>query len=284
MAGFFDTLFGGGAQEDAAAKNAAALGTYQTGANQALQTGYDTGVGNLNSAIGAYSPLAALGSQYSQAGTMLGNALGTNGAAGTQAAQAAFQNAPGYSGAIDAGLSAIDRQRASMGMANSGNANLDAQTFGQNLQNQQYNTWLQNLSGLSGQGLTATSGAAQGQGTGYTNLANLAQTNASNQAGVLGNVTSGTMADNNMVAAGQAAGAKNLLGAGLSLATLAATGGMSGLGGMLGGAALGAAGNEFGGSAAQPLPGLSASDYGTGTNAGGLFASYGVQPSGYGFG
>ena len=283
MASFFDTLFGGGAQEDAAAKNAQALAQYQGTANSALGTGYNTGTTDLNSAIGAYSPLAALGSQYSQAGTMLGNALGTNGAAGTQAAQAAFQNAPGYSSAIDAGLSAIDRQRASMGMANSGNANLDAQTFGQNLQNQQYNTWLQNLSGLSGQGLSATAGAAQGQAQGYTGLGTLGYQYGQDQGNIANNVTSGTMADNNMVAAGQAAGAKNLLGAGLSLATLAATGGMSGLAGIAGGTALSAAGNEFGGSAAQPLPGLSADDYGSGTNAGGLFASYGVQPRGYGF-
>ena len=250
MASFLDTLFGGGAQEDAAAKNAAALQQYQGTANTALGTGYNTGTTNLNSAIGAYSPLAALGSQYSQAGTMLGNALGTNGAAGTQAAQAAFTNAPGYSGAIDAGLSAIDRQRASMGMANSGNANLDAQTFGQNLQSQQYNTWLQNLSGLSGQGLTATGQAAQGQGTGYTNLANLGYQYGQDQGNIASNVTSGTMADNNMVAAGQAAGAKNLLGAGLSLATLgmggnpfggSLTGGSSGSSGGFGSSLLGQA-------------------------------------------
>ena len=150
----------------------------------------------------------------------MSGALGAGGAARHAAAQAAFTNAPGYTGAIDAGLSAIDRQRASQGMANSGNANLDAQTFGQNLQNQQYNTWLQNLSGLSGQGLTATAGAAQGQGTGYTNLANLGYQYGSDQGNIANNVASGTMADNNMVAAGQAAGAKNLLGAGLSLATL----------------------------------------------------------------
>ena len=242
MADFLSTLFGGGAQEDAAAKNAQALQTYQGTALPALQTGYNTGVTNLNNAVGAYQPLANLGSQYSQAGTMLGNALGTNGAAGSQAAQAAFTNAPGYSGAIDAGLSAIDRQRASMGMANSGNANLDAQTFGQNLQNQQYNTWLQNLSGLSGQGLTATGQAAQGQAAGDTGLASLGYQYGSDQGNVAGNVASGTMADNNMVAAGQAAGAKNLLGAGLSLGSLALGGAGGGMLGGLGSSLLGQAG------------------------------------------
>ena len=240
MASFLDTLFGGGAQEDAAAKNAAALSQYQGTANTALGTGYNTGTTNLNSAIGAYSPLAALGSQYNQAGTLLSGALGAGGPQGTAAAQAAFTNAPGYSGAIDAGLSAIDRQRASQGMANSGNANLDAQTFGQNLQNQQYNTWLQNLQQQAGMGLTATGQAAQGQAAGYTGLGTLGYQYGQDQGNIANNVASGTMADNNMVAAGQAAGAKNLLGAGLSLATL----GMGGnpFGGSLTGGSSGSSG------------------------------------------
>ena len=162
MADFLSTLFGGGAQDDAAAKNAAALPQTPGTANAALGTGYHPGVTHLNNAVGAYQPLANLGQQYSQAGNLHAwqRARRPMAQRAAQAAQAAFTNAPGYSGAIDAGLSAIDRQRASMGMANSGNANLDAQTFGQNLQNQQYNTWLQNLSGLSGQGLTATGQAA----------------------------------------------------------------------------------------------------------------------------
>ena len=229
MASFLDTLFGGGAQQDAANANAQALSQYQGTANAALGTGYNTGTTNLNSAIGAYSPLATLGQNYNQAGNLYLGALGANGPQGTAAAQAAFTNAPGYSDAIDAGLSAIDRQRASQGMANSGNANLDAQTFGQNLQNQQYNTWLQNLQSAGNTGATATANAAQGQAGGYTNLANLGYQYGSDQGNIANNVASGTMADNNMVAAGQAAGAKNLLGAGLSLATL----GMGGGGGSL---------------------------------------------------
>ena len=273
MASFFDTLFGGGAQEDAAAKNAQALQQYQGTALPALQTGYDTGTTNLNSAIGAYTPLANLGTQYNQAGTLLTGALGAGGPAGTAAAQAAFTNAPGYSGAIDAGLSAIDRQRAAQGMANSGNANLDAQTFGQNLQNQQYNTWLQGLQNVAGMGLNATGTAAAGQSGGYTNLANLAKGYGEDQSGLAGNVASGTMADNNMVAAGQAAGAKNLLGAGLSIASLAMGGP---LGGAIGGGLGSMLGGADGGTASSPLPGLSASDYGTGSNAGGLFARYGL--------
>ena len=138
-----------------------------------------------------------------------------------QRAQSAFTNAPGYTGAVSAGTDAILRQLGASGMSQSGNAAQDVGTFTQNLQNQQYNTWLQNLQATAGLGLTATGAAALGQATGYTNLGNLATQFGQDQSGVAGNVASGTVADNNMVAAGQAAGAKNLLGAGLSLGTLA---------------------------------------------------------------
>jgi hypothetical protein len=87
-------------------------------------------------------------------------------------------------------------------------------------------------------GLGATSAAAQGQAQGYGGLANLANQYAQNQANVYGNVEGATIGANNLQAAGEAAGAKNLLGAGLSLATLGLGGGFggtSGLGGILGG-------------------------------------------------
>jgi hypothetical protein len=245
MASFFDTLFGGGAQEDAAAKNAIALNQYGTTANAALGTGYGTGVTNLNQAIGAYSPLASLGTKYSQAGDLLLGAEGAGGPAGTAAAQAAFTNAPGYTGAVSAGTDAILRQLGASGMSQSGNAAEDVGTFTQNLQNQQYNTWLQNLQQTAGMGANATAGAATGQAAGYGSLANLGYQYGSDQSGVAGNIASGTMSDNDMVAAGQAAGAKNLLGAGLSLATLGLGGGAGGFANSLVGKIGSNAGNLF---------------------------------------
>ena len=178
MASFFDTLFSGGAQEDAAAKNAQALQTYQGTALPALQTGYNTGVTNLGNAGAAYQPLANLG-QPVQPGwvdpLLFGaNALGTNffffrRSGHCQAAQAARSpHAPGYSGAIDAEAvgnrpsARLDGRGQSAAMRN-----LDAQTFrAEPAKPTQYNTWLQNLSRLSGQGLTATGQAAQGQAAG----------------------------------------------------------------------------------------------------------------------
>ena len=109
--------------------------------------------------------------------------------------------------------------------------------------------------------MTATGQAAQGQGTGYTNLANLGYQYGSDQGNIANNVASGTMADNNMVAAGQAAGAKNLLGAGLSLATLAA-------GGPIGGAIGGGLSSMLGGG--QPSTGSTFGGYGGGTSGSGM--------------
>jgi hypothetical protein len=233
MAGFFDTLFGGGAEKEAADANRQQLGIYGPEAQNFLTQGYNTGVGNLNSAIGAFSPLSTLGQKYGGATDMYLNSLGLNGPAGTTEAQGAFTNNPGYTGAVTAGLDAINRRRGVMGMSNSGNADIDALTFGQNLQNQQYQNWQNQLAGAGQTGAALIGSAAQGQGTGYTNLANLANTNAQNQVGVAGNVLSGNVNANNLQAAGEAAGAKNLLGAGLSLATLGMSGGSAGFGGSL---------------------------------------------------
>jgi hypothetical protein len=196
-----------------------------------LGTGYlDTG---LTGSKDALAQAKAEFNPYSQAGqgalSMLGNAYGLNGASGNAAASSAFTTAPGYQQGIDAGLNAISRQRAATGMLDSGNANLDYMNFAQNNQNQQYNSWLQGLTGLSNTGLTA----ASGQSGVDTNLANLYQTDATNRVGLQGNVTSGDASANVLQAQGEAAGAKNLLGAGLSLASLAA-GGVGG-GGMLSG-------------------------------------------------
>jgi hypothetical protein len=239
MAGFFDTLFGGGAEREAADKNRALYNQYQGQGSGFLQTGYDTGTANLDKAVGAFQPLSNLATKYGGGTDMYLNALGLNGPQGNATASAAFQNNPGYTGAVTAGLDAINRRRGIGSMSNSGNADIDALTFGQNLQNQQYGGWLQNLSGLNQNALTATSGAAAGQAAGYGSLANLGTQYAENQVGLLGGTTSGLAGANNLQAQGEASGAKNLLGAGLSLATLAMGGAGGGIGSALGGAVKG---------------------------------------------
>jgi len=232
MAGFFDTLFGGGAEREAAERNRALTSQYGTDAQGYLKTGYDTSTGNLNQAIGAYQPLSTLAAGYNKGGDLWQDALGINGAEGNTRATGAFQAGPGYQFAMDQGLDAVNRRRAAGGMYDSGNADIDTLKFAQGLGNQEYQNWLKNLqaSGQTGVGLTGQ--AAQGQAGGYTNLANLSQKYAGDQTGVIGNQLSSNVNSSNLQAQGEASGAKNLLGAGLSLASLG-TGASGGLGSSL---------------------------------------------------
>jgi hypothetical protein len=265
MAGFFDTLFGGGAEREAADKNRALTSQYGTQAQDYLTGGYTTGTTDLNKAIGAYAPLSDLASKYGKGTDLYLGALGVNGPEAARAAQSQFTTTPGYALSQAAGEEAVNRARANMGMQLSGNTLQDLQTFGQNnLYQTQYQPWMTGLSGINQNALTATTGAAQGQAAGYGSLANLAQQYGLNQTGVAGNVLSGNVNANNLEAAGQAAGAKNLLGAGLSLATLAMGIPSIGGGSMLGAGLGNALGGTYGGTAAQPLAGLNASDYGPG--------------------
>jgi len=211
--GFLDTLFGGGAEREAADKNRALYADYLAKGTSALDSGLASSKGALDNAGGIYSGLQ---NKYGAGTDLYLNALGVNGADAAKTAQSSFTTNPGYQAGIDAGLDTLNRRRASAGMLDSGNADLDALTFGQNAQNQQYNGWLDRLGGLVSPEVTAASGAAGNQ----TNLANLYQTDATNRIGLQGNYTSGNVGANNYQAAGEAAGAKNLLGGALSLATL----------------------------------------------------------------
>lgn len=229
MASFFDTLFGGGAERDAAEKNRALYADYLSKGNTALDSGLTNSLGALGKAGDIYSNLQG---KYGAGTSLYLDALGVNGADKAQAAQSSFTNNPGNDAAIKAGLDTLNRRRAAAGMLDSGNADLDALTFGQNLQNQQYNGWLDRLGGLVSPEMTAASGAAGNQ----TNIANLYQNDATNRIGLQGNYTSGVTGANNYEAAGASAGAKNLLGGALSLATLGTSlAGGGGPGSLLGG-------------------------------------------------
>ena len=327
MASFLDTLFGGGAETDAANANKALLAQYGQTGNAALDTGLANSTGALNTGVNnaagilgqntglygnmltqgtntlntgltnqlgalgqagqAYAPLSSFASQLAPSTQMYMNSLGLNGAAGNQAAVNAFQTGPGYDFQMQQGLNAIDRSRANSGMLNSGNTDIDALTYGQGLANQAYGGWQSNLQGLINPQLSALTSAAGGQATADTNMANAYGTNAaantalqgtvasglagvntnlannqvnlgntlsglysgdaSNRVALQGGITSGNMAANNTQAAGEAAGAKNLLGAGLSIAGMVAGGPMGaalggGLGSLFGGGSSGAAG------------------------------------------
>jgi hypothetical protein len=249
MAGFFDTLFGGGAEREAADKNRALIAQYGPESQGYLTGAYNTGRGDINQAIGAFDPLKNLGAKYNQAGELYNDALGVNGPGGNANATSSFQAGPGYQFQFDQGMDALNRRRSVGGMLNSGNADIDAIRFGQGTANQEFQNWLANLQKSGQMGLQATTAAAQGQGQGFTNLANLAQQYGLNQTGVAGNVLSGGMDANKLQAAGEAAGAKNLANLGMQALTAVASGGASlgtslGSLGSLGGASTGA---TFGG-------------------------------------
>lgn len=247
--GLWGDLFGGDAEKEAAAKDQAAAQSYQNQALGYLQSGYGSGTTALNQGISAYNPLAQLGQQYNQAGTTWLNALGVNGPQAQAQAQSAFTASPGFHLTQQTALDAIDRRRAIGGMYASGNADQDTSNWiTQNLYQNQYQPWMQGLQSAAGMGGQYTGAAAQGQQQGYTSLADLASQYAQNQSNIAGNVMNTDVAANNLAAAGEAQGAKNLLGAGLSIAGMVAapfTGGlstalgglanMSGLGSTLGG-------------------------------------------------
>jgi len=93
-------------------------------------------IGTINEAFG--QPLAATAG-------MSANALGLGGAAGTDAAQAAFRAGPGYQFQLEQGLDAIGRRANAAGMLASGNMLQESQRFGQGLADQEYNRWIDNL-------------------------------------------------------------------------------------------------------------------------------------------
>jgi hypothetical protein len=260
MVGFLSGLFGGGYEQDAAQKDLAAAQAYQGQALPALQQGYQTGTTALNQAIGAYSPLVGLGAQYSQAAPTYLGAMGVGTPDQVAAAKSAFTAAPGYQFQLDQAQQAAERAAAAGGMTASGNLIDTEQRNATNLANQSYQQWINNLQNAGTMGLGATQAGAQGTAQGYGGLANLAAQNASNVANVYGNVEQQTIGANNLSAAGQAAGAKNLLGAGLSLATLAMGGGFGGGGGggfsnSLIGSLMGGGGGGGGGSGALNIGG-----------------------------
>jgi hypothetical protein len=234
MADFLSTLFGGGAEAEAADKNRQLAAQYQTNSLDALKQTYGQGTDYLKSGVAAYDPLASLGAKYGQAGDLWMGALGAGGPTGTANATAAFQTTPGYALTQKAALDAIDRRRAIGGMYASGNADIDTGDWiTKNLYETQYAPWMAGLQSAAGMGESATAAAAGGQAAGYGALSNLASQYGQNQTGVYGNFMNTNVGANNQQAAGEAQGARNLLGAGLGLASIAGGGGMfSGLSNM----------------------------------------------------
>lgn len=223
--GIFD-IFTGDSAKKAAEANANLYSNYGTQSQGYIDQYQPLETGAVNSGIGAYQPLANLGQQYSQAGTMLNNALGVNGAAGNAAATSAFQAAPGYQFALN---QAIDQTtRAGNAMGATGNTMDEVANRSAQYANQNYNNWIGALGAQSGQGLTATAGAANGQQTGYDALAGIYGQNASDRIGIAGNVASGTANSNTAAANSQMQASGNFWNGLMSLGGNIAKGAFSG--------------------------------------------------------
>ena len=102
-----------------------------------------------------------------------------------------YQATPGYQFALDQGLAAVNARAGANGSLDSGATRLALQEYGQGLQNQEYNTYLDRLTGQAGSGLNA----AALQGTAGTNYA----TGASNALANIGNAqAAGSIAQGNI--------------------------------------------------------------------------------------
>lgn len=198
-------IFGG---PDTSAAQSAMRGGIQAvkkGAKQAygfLDTGVTEAQPYLQQSVDAFAPYNAQGQG---ANTMLSNALGLGGEAGSLGALNAFQNSPGYAAALERANQNVLRNQAFTGGLNGGGTLLALSKNAQDLQNLDWQNWINNLSGLSGRGIQG----ATGMGTGLTNLGNLFSERGQNKA----NVATG--------AASNIAGLKNQYGSNVTAANTA---------------------------------------------------------------
>lgn len=98
-----------------------------------------------------------------------------------------YQQSPGYQFELGQGLNAITNKSAATGGIHSGNTLKALQSFGTGLANQDYQQYLGNLMGVSGQGLTAAGDIAQLSSNMGQNVAGLTVgQGAANASGAIG--------------------------------------------------------------------------------------------------
>ncbi|GAA0236098.1 hypothetical protein LNAOJCKE_0953 [Methylorubrum aminovorans] len=266
----------GGAANRAAKNNAAVIGqnlgvgadALTTGTNNALATLGTRGSGAtaLSALAGGYSNARDdLNNQYGQTQGYLGqlgqlynplvqqgggaysaysDAIGANGAEGSQRATDAFRAAPGYEYAQNQALEAVQRSAAARGGLAGGNATADILKTATGLADQGYQQYVNNLQngsqfftqGLAGQGsaLQGQANASINQGTAlgnlgtsygtnagnlFTNAANIENGFGQNVSNLWGNATNALVQNNNNKAAAQNAASANMIGLGMNALT-----------------------------------------------------------------
>jgi hypothetical protein len=159
--GLFDSIFGG--------TDTSALQTGASNAEDALKSGKKQGLNSLRKAQDQYTPeyrsaanaFAPFQRSGVAANSMYANGLGLNGQTGYDAAQGAFHQGPGFQFALDQANQNILRNSAATGGLASGNVLTALGDRAQGMQNQEYQTWLDNLFRGSGQGLQGAQGQSQ---------------------------------------------------------------------------------------------------------------------------
>lgn len=208
--GIFD-VFSAGPGQQAAADQVTAINQGKQDLTQQFGLGRDALNTQYAAALQNYQPFANAANAGS---TQLGNALGLNGAAGNASALQGFQNNPGYLFQQQQGQNAVLANQARTGQMASGNTDLALQQMGNNLANQSWGQYIQNLQPYLGAQGQAAAGQA-GINTGLGNALNANYTGLGGDIAGLDTAVGKAQAGGDM--AGYNAGA-NLLGAGLGLA------------------------------------------------------------------
>jgi hypothetical protein len=118
---------------------------------------YGQGADTYRQAAAGYDPLIQRGmSGYD----MYMSSLGLNGPEGNAAARGAFQAGPGYEWAVNQATSGAQRAANKLGGAYGGNTTDAVTRLSNNLANQEYGKWQQNLQGFQGAAQNAVSGQA----------------------------------------------------------------------------------------------------------------------------
>lgn len=195
-------IFGGSNTADAARQNQKAYKSLLNQGTAAIDTGNTQATGYLNDANDLWKGLAGESGGLSGL-NLYGDALGVNGASGTQRAQDAFTTSPGYQFSLDQGLDALNRTASARGSLNSGQTGLDTIKYATGLANNEYGNWLNNLSGYGGQQAGIYTGAIGGQAGTLADLGNLATNTANSKVDLLTNYTNGMTGANNQIASGQ---------------------------------------------------------------------------------
>lgn len=212
--GIFDAFSPDDAQQ-AAADQKASIQAGTTQASNLLNTGLNTSTGQFTQGVQPFLTNYATTNAGQQA---YANAVGANGAAGSQQAMANFEQDPGYQYRLQQGTENYMRNAAATGALGSGGTAAGITKLGSDLANQGWQTYVNNLSPFINASTQNAAGVQQGYNAMGTNTAQNYGQQASLQ--YAGNVAQGNAQAASDMAPYQAS--QNILGAGMQIAKTAA--------------------------------------------------------------